>query len=515
MLPPRGILDEVVGVLEERVANDRRDVLLPVVDRAPEECLVVAHVIEVGEVVVVVAREQLVRGRPADRDAVPVLVDRLHQEPVHEVGDRVERGVVVAHKLAQLGEEVALVGGNRGVAHAEHLLGVLDHVVLLVALVLVDDREAVHVVVENVLGDRDERHRVDPAAHAERERNVGTEAQLDRPDQALPRARDRLLVRHAVGVRPGALPVAATALLAGGPALEPAAGRQLLEALEERLAGLVERLVAVDEIAAQVGVVHPQRLAEQRCDELDLGAEVEVVTVAVDVQRLLAEAVAAQPQRLRPLVVAGEAPHAFAPVERVPAAAVERRGQHLGVGLGAELGACVAEVVADLEVVVELAVEGEPRRARAERLVGARIEVDDAQPREQQVDAVARVGRERAVGAGVRPAVVHEAQRPLDALARDGRRPGVAGYSAHQAHRQSGMRKSSIIQMPSRRVQTSGLLNVSAISKKRSSVMPAHRQKASMSSRGSRPCARAALRSRRRVSACRCGSRAPGCPMCA
>ena len=232
--PPGRIVHEVVRVLQEGVAHDRRDVLPPVGNGLVEQRLDAVHVVQVGEVVVVVAREQLVGGGSAHGDAVAVLVDRLHQQPVHEVGDRVERRVVVADQLAQLRQEAVGVGGDGRVAHAQLALRVLDHVLLLVALVFVDDREAVDVVVEDVLGDRDQRHRVHAAAHAEGERHVGAQAQLHRADQPLARAGHRLLVGEAVGRRPSRVPVAPAALLAGGPALEPGAGVELLAARRRR-----------------------------------------------------------------------------------------------------------------------------------------------------------------------------------------------------------------------------------------------------------------------------------------
>ncbi len=129
---------------------------------------------------------------------------------------------------------------------------VLHQILLLVARVRVDDGEAVHVVAEDTLRDADQRVRIDAAAHAERQRHVGAQPQLDRADQPLARAGHRLVVRHLlVGAgTPGASSVLGLGTI--GRQHEGRARTQLPHALEERVAALVERLVAVDEIPVQV-----------------------------------------------------------------------------------------------------------------------------------------------------------------------------------------------------------------------------------------------------------------------
>ena len=156
--------DEVVGILQERVAHDRRDVGAPLGQRGGVPRRIgIGHRREVGNVVVVVAGEQLVGAGAADRDLVAGRLHGLHQHPVHVVGDGVHRRVVIAHQLAQVGQEVRRVDGNLGVAHAELAHHQLHHVPLLVARVGVHDGEAVHVVAKLALGDRDQRRRIDAA----------------------------------------------------------------------------------------------------------------------------------------------------------------------------------------------------------------------------------------------------------------------------------------------------------------------------------------------------------------
>src|SRR5439155_21373627 len=90
--------------------------------------------------------------------------------------------------------------------------------------------------------------------------------------------------------------------------------RQLRHPLKECAVVLVEGLVAIDEIAVEVTAVDVQAPAEQRDDELGLGAEVEPADIAVQAQGLLAEAVATERQRTVRFVVDGECPHSLAPI---------------------------------------------------------------------------------------------------------------------------------------------------------------------------------------------------------
>jgi hypothetical protein len=69
-------------------------------------------------------------------------------------------------------------------------------------------------------------------------------------------------------------------------------------------------------------LVHLEPPAEQRRHELHLGSEIQGLAVAVEIERLLAEAVARQAQRAIRLVVGGERPHALTAIERFPALCV-------------------------------------------------------------------------------------------------------------------------------------------------------------------------------------------------
>ena len=137
---------------------------------------IVVDIMEIGVVVVVITAEQLVGTGAADRDAVAVLGDALHQLPLHVIGDGIDRRVVLAHQDAQLVEKPVGLEVYGGVAQLERGDGVLDHLALLVALVGVHDGEAVHVIVENILRNTNQRIGIDPATHAESQRHVGPES---------------------------------------------------------------------------------------------------------------------------------------------------------------------------------------------------------------------------------------------------------------------------------------------------------------------------------------------------
>ena len=152
---PAGVLAEVVGILQERVPDHWLHVRRPSRPRGPgQRCF--SDLVEVGEVVVVIPTEQLVRGGTADRDAVALLGNRLHQPPVCVVADRENRGIVVAHQLAEATEKVGLLEADPGVTNVEFRHRVVDHLLFLIALILVDDGETVDVVVEDPLGDADQ-----------------------------------------------------------------------------------------------------------------------------------------------------------------------------------------------------------------------------------------------------------------------------------------------------------------------------------------------------------------------
>ena len=70
--------------------------------------------------------------------------------------------------------------GNRGVL--ESLCGdcSLYEVLFIIAFVSIHNGETVRLIVENVVGDADERIGINPPAHTERQRNIRTQAQPHR-----------------------------------------------------------------------------------------------------------------------------------------------------------------------------------------------------------------------------------------------------------------------------------------------------------------------------------------------
>jgi hypothetical protein len=145
------------------------------------------------------------------------------------------------------------------------------------------------------------------------------------------------------------------------------------------------------------------RMAPQR---LQFGAEHQRVAGPAVVQRLLADAVARQPQAALAAVPQRQSEHAVAAAQAfLHAPGGERRQQHLGVGVAAEARTRRFESRAQLGEVVDLAVVGEHVAAihRGHRLVPQRRQVEDAQALVRQRDARGRVRPDAAV---VRPAVL-------------------------------------------------------------------------------------------------------------
>ena len=149
--------------------------------------------------------------------------------------------------------------------------------------------------------------------------------------------------------------------------------------------------------------------------------------MAVDEQRLLAEAVARQQQAAAALVPEGEREHAVERVHELRAVLLVEVDEHLGVRAAAEGVPALLEQVAQLAVVVDLAVQRRPHVARlvGERLVAAG-DVDHAEAPRAERDASPRVLVDAfVVGAAMRLRRVHRAHRS---------RPVVPGRAADPAH---------------------------------------------------------------------------------
>ena len=93
--------------------------------------------------------------------------------------------------------------------------------------------------------------------------------------------------------------------------------------------------------------------------------------------------------------------------------------------------ASARQPLAQLEVVVELAVVGQPAGARAQGLVGALVQVDDAQAGVQQRDVASVRGGEGPVGGVVGTAMAQAGERQLHALGVKRSGSGVPGDPAH------------------------------------------------------------------------------------
>jgi hypothetical protein len=148
-------------------------------------------------------------------------------------------------------------------------------------------------------------------------------------------------------------------------------------------------------------------------------------------ERLLAEPVPAERHGTVGLVVQRERPHALAEVERALAPARERANQDLGVGVACELLSLALEVCAQLAIVVELAVVDDRLRSDAQRLVRSLGEVDDVEPRAQELrdSASSDLATD---GAGViRPAPVHELEAARDRVVAARSRPYVSRDATH------------------------------------------------------------------------------------
>ena len=126
---------------------------------------------------------------------------------------------------------------------------------------------------------------------------------------------------------------------------------------------------------------------------MNLTSEPKYTPSSVDhvVERLFGEAVAGQEEAVLAAVIDREAPHALEPVDAGRAVCQVGLEQDLRVGGGRETDASLLEFPPQLDVVVDLAVEDQRAVADGERLVGARVEIDDAQPGVEQSDIGAAV----------------------------------------------------------------------------------------------------------------------------
>ncbi len=176
----------------------------------------------------------------------------------------------------------------------------------------------------------------------------------------------------------------------------------------------------VVEVAADVGMAQ---------DALQLGGEENLLADARVEQRLLARAVARQEQRVRAMVPDRQAEHSVELRDRIAAALEIQRQNRFDIRLRSERIVAIAR--ADLRGVVDLAVALEPdlRVRRGEGLVGALVQIDDAQP--LGADDGIRMREHRSA---VRPAMAQRFAHPLENFRIAERRAALGDHSVNAAH---------------------------------------------------------------------------------
>ena len=115
----------------------------------------------------------------------------------------------------------------------------LDHRLFVVSLVVIDDREAMHIVIEHTFRDTDERVRIDAAAHEECERHISAQTKPHGADQSIPYLRYNVVERQIVLVPKDRLPVSFLLDRAGASERQRRSRLNLFHAAEEARAGFV------------------------------------------------------------------------------------------------------------------------------------------------------------------------------------------------------------------------------------------------------------------------------------
>ena len=298
--------------------------------------------------------------------------------------------------------------------------------------VLEPDRERRDAPVTGLRHESDHCGGVDAPAQKRAERHVGHEPAADGRREQLTHPRGTLLEGQAQrldpvleGTRESGLPVGLDAHVVGPVGDEDVAGRDAVDAVEERVGrrDVPERQVVGDRLLAKLA-----RNVGMREHGLQLRAEDQPLAIAVVVEGLLAEAIADERQPPATLVEDRRSEHPLQTSGDLRGLAVLREVRDdLGIAFGRKGVPARAQLVAQLAVVVDLAVE---RDADRPVLVGdwrvAREQVDDRQPRLPHPRGVAL---ERAFGVG--PAVAQGGQRHAHARRRAPVPPDLAGDPAH------------------------------------------------------------------------------------
>ena len=283
---------------------------------------------------------------------------------------------------------------------------------------------------ERLRRDGDEARRVDASGQRERDGHVGAHAQRHARDESVAHSGGGVVGAHRRIRRDDRRPEAV--LLATPVGMHHERGRrgQLADPDVEGRVVLVQRLVPVDDRTDDVVPLDRWAAPPERDQRTGLGREPQPVRVVQQEQRLLAEAVTRQHERVVAAVMEREGPHALEAVEAGDPVGEVGAQQHLGVGVGHEHVPVTLELRAQLAVVVELPVVGQRAAIELEGLVAATVEVDDAQPRVQEVDAAASErGAPHAVRVGTAAGETGERRADLGVL-----RAGRAGVPCDTAH---------------------------------------------------------------------------------
>ena len=158
---------------------------MPPIIEKPGELRPIAHFGEPETVMVVIAGEQLVGGRARDCHLESGLMDRLGERGMKIVGDRRNRCVVIRDQPIEPFEEAVRAGLDHLQIGVQKGYGLVDIVALVVARIVIDDREGVQRGAAMFDRDAGKGARIDAAAEAKRDRHVRAQPEPYRIEQTL------------------------------------------------------------------------------------------------------------------------------------------------------------------------------------------------------------------------------------------------------------------------------------------------------------------------------------------
>ena len=270
---------------------------------------------------------------------------------------------------------------------------------------------------------RYDRRGVDAAAERRADRHVAAQAQADRVQQQLAQTLDRVLIARR-GLDQRGLPPAPDRAVTVDVAQQMGAGQPVHrgeEAVLDRWHDTPAPGTAPG-ASARGAARWGATVSSARTSE----AKISCPAVVRPEQRLLAERVARGVSDRSRSSQTAKANMPLTRVQRALSPLSPRVQQHLAVALGDERVTEAAQLVAQLAVVVDLAVEHEVQRTQVQRLIRARVEVDDREPAKGQSGRLVAPRRLR-----VGPAVRH---RRGHAIERRGRRCAGADDPRYPTH---------------------------------------------------------------------------------